>query len=122
MKEALFSTEELEPQGIKKASLISSNAEAPQPFVKETLRDLKIHKPLSLVKGSASHLPKKDPRIRPQAKGKFLWLGDEKLWVKGVTYGTFRPDETGNEFQYPQRIQQDFTKISGTSGSDMMPP
>ncbi len=26
--------------------------------------------------------------------GKFLWLGQEKLYVRGVTYGTFRP---GNE-------------------------
>src|SRR4051812_28340519 len=29
---------------------------------------------------------------RVTARGKFLFVGDEKFWVKGVTYGTFRPD------------------------------
>jgi len=28
---------------------------------------------------------------RPRARGKFLFLGNEKLSVRGVTYGTFRP-------------------------------
>src|SRR5207244_3470577 len=28
---------------------------------------------------------------RPRALGKFLFLGDEKLYVRGVTSGTFRP-------------------------------
>ena len=26
---------------------------------------------------------------RPEVRGKFLFAGDEKLWVRGVTYGTF---------------------------------
>lgn len=26
---------------------------------------------------------------RPEVRGKFLFVGDEKLWVRGVTYGTF---------------------------------
>ena len=36
---------------------------------------------------------------RPSANGRFLYVGDEKLWVRGVTYGTFRPDAHGDEFQ-----------------------
>jgi hypothetical protein len=28
---------------------------------------------------------------RPKVQGKFLFVGDEKLWIRGVTYGTFRP-------------------------------
>ena len=35
---------------------------------------------------------------RPKVKGKFLFVGDEKFWVRGVTYGTFRPDESGTNF------------------------
>jgi GT2 family glycosyltransferase len=35
---------------------------------------------------------------RPRAAGKFVFVGDEKLYVRGVTYGTFRPDESGNAF------------------------
>ena len=35
---------------------------------------------------------------RPQVRGRFLFSGDEKLRICGVTYGTFRPDESQNEF------------------------
>ena len=38
------------------------------------------------------------PAERPRVEGKFLCLGDEKFWVRGVTYGTFRPDEQGEEY------------------------
>src|SRR4051812_48309458 len=31
--------------------------------------------------------------LRPSARGKSIFLGDEKLYVRGVTYGTFSPDE-----------------------------
>ena len=30
---------------------------------------------------------------RPVVRGKFLYVGDEKLWVRGATYGAFRPDK-----------------------------
>src|SRR6266516_4659348 len=33
--------------------------------------------------------------LRPSARGKFIFIGDEKLYVRGVTYGTFRPREDG---------------------------
>jgi hypothetical protein len=35
---------------------------------------------------------------RPRARGKFLYAGDEKLYLRGVTYGTFRPREDGHQF------------------------
>ncbi|HYS38859.1 MAG TPA: glycosyltransferase [Pseudonocardiaceae bacterium] len=34
----------------------------------------------------------------PRARGKFLYLGDSKLYVRGVTYGTFRADAAGDEY------------------------
>jgi GT2 family glycosyltransferase len=44
-------------------------------------------------------------------KGKFLYVGNNKLWVRGVTYGTFRPDSDG--YQYNKRIiEQDFAQIA----------
>jgi glycosyltransferase involved in cell wall biosynthesis len=49
---------------------------------------------------------------RPRASGKFLFAGDEKLWVRGVTYGTFRPDAQGNEFHDPSRVEQDFRAMA----------
>ena len=34
--------------------------------------------------------------LRPSARGKFIFIGEEKLYVRGVTYGTFRPDDDGH--------------------------
>ena len=31
-------------------------------------------------------------------KGKFLFLGEQKFYVKGVTYGTFKPNTEGVHF------------------------
>ena len=48
---------------------------------------------------------------RPQVRGKFLFVGDEKFWVRGVTYGTFRPDESGANYPSPEVVERDFTAI-----------
>jgi GT2 family glycosyltransferase len=45
---------------------------------------------------------------RPRVRGKFLYVGDEKFWVRGVTYGTFRPDAYGNEYHNPKSVERDF--------------
>jgi GT2 family glycosyltransferase len=47
-----------------------------------------------------------------KVRGKFLFDKDEKFYIKGVTYGTFKPDN--NNFQFPdiQRIEQDFKMMS----------
>ena len=45
---------------------------------------------------------------RPSARGKFLFVGSEKFYVRGVTYGTFRPDESGSEFPRPVAVRRDF--------------
>jgi GT2 family glycosyltransferase len=52
---------------------------------------------------------------RPQVRGKFLCVGDEKLYIRGVTYGTFRPDESGNEFHDPEVVERDFAQM-GANG------
>ena len=48
---------------------------------------------------------------RPRVGGKFIFTGDEKVYVRGVTYGTFRPDESGNEFD-PILASTDFAAMS----------
>jgi GT2 family glycosyltransferase len=48
---------------------------------------------------------------RPRAAGKFLFVGSEKFWVRGVTYGTFRPDVSGNEFHDRERVERDFAHM-----------
>jgi hypothetical protein len=47
---------------------------------------------------------------RPTIRGKFLFLGDRKLYVRGVTYGTFRPSEEGSDFPDPLTVERDFVQ------------
>lgn len=49
---------------------------------------------------------------RPQARGKFLFVGDNKYWVKGVTYGTFAPDAAGDQFPARDVVESDFAAIA----------
>ena len=47
-----------------------------------------------------------------ETRGKFLYVGEEKLYVKGVTYGTFRPDGSGKQFPTPEQVHKDFSQIT----------
>ncbi|HYY74168.1 MAG TPA: glycosyltransferase, partial [Solirubrobacterales bacterium] len=51
-------------------------------------------------------------RVRPRARGKFLFVGDEKLYVRGVTYGAFRPDADGREYHDLEVIERDFAQMA----------
>ena len=44
-------------------------------------------------------------RIRPKAK--FFFDGDKKFFVKGVTYGPFKPDADGNYVGRPEQVDAD---------------
>ncbi len=46
--------------------------------------------------------------VRPYVEGKFIYLGRDKFYIKGVTYGTFRPDENGEQFPPVETIEKDF--------------
>src|SRR5215211_5213634 len=50
--------------------------------------------------------------LRPRTRGKFLFAGEEKLYVCGVTYGPFRPDENGSEYHSPEAVERDFSQIA----------
>jgi GT2 family glycosyltransferase len=52
------------------------------------------------------------PTVRPQARGKFLFVGEEKLYVRGVTYGAFRPDERGAEYHDLSAVERDFRQMA----------
>ena len=49
---------------------------------------------------------------RPVVQGKFLAAGGRKLWVKGVAYGTFRPNRAGEHFPDPGRVGADFAAMA----------
>ena len=56
-----------------------------------------------------------DPALRlerPHVKGKFLFVGSQKLWVCGATYGTFRPDALGVQFPARDIVAQDFLAMT----------
>ena len=49
---------------------------------------------------------------RPTVHGKFLFDGNRKLWVRGVTYGTFRPDAAGHLVPAPEAVRADFAAMA----------
>jgi GT2 family glycosyltransferase len=51
-------------------------------------------------------------RARPLARGKFVWAGAEKLYVRGVTYGTFAVDIEGNEVLDADQVERDFEAMA----------
>jgi len=44
--------------------------------------------------------------------GKFLSADGEPFFVRGVTYGAFRPDETGREYAADRLIERDFAQMA----------
>ena len=51
------------------------------------------------------------PRAHPRVAGKFLSAGDTKLWVRGVTYGPFRPGADGVEYPPAEVVGSDFDRM-----------
>jgi beta-galactosidase/beta-glucuronidase len=49
---------------------------------------------------------------RPCVRGKFLFVGDEKFYVRGVTYGTFSPDADGHQYPEPAMVERDFAQMA----------
>lgn len=54
----------------------------------------------------------RNPRVRPDARGKFVFEGNEKIWLRGVTYGPFCPDEHGSEYHIPEQAARDFAMMA----------
>jgi O-antigen biosynthesis protein len=50
---------------------------------------------------------------RAEVRGKFLYAGGEKLYVRGVTYGAFRPSANGEEFS-PAAAAEDFARMAAS--------
>ncbi|MBC8145978.1 MAG: glycosyltransferase, partial [bacterium] len=49
---------------------------------------------------------------RPVVRGKFIYLGSSKLFVRGVTYGTFAPMNGHGQFPEPATVARDFTAMA----------
>src|SRR5258708_29930602 len=49
---------------------------------------------------------------RFRVDGRFLARGDERVWLRGVTYGPFAPDSHGNPFPARRTVREDLARIS----------
>jgi O-antigen biosynthesis protein len=47
-----------------------------------------------------------------EIRGKFFYQGDQKFYVRGVTYGAFKPDEEGHEYTDIKQIDRDFAMMA----------
>src|SRR5688572_23235547 len=47
-----------------------------------------------------------------EIRGKFLFEGDRKFPIKGVTYGAFEPDGSGREYYDIGKIEKDFALMA----------
>ena len=77
------------------------NLEAASAFVLAEPRELVRHKPVATGP-------------RPEVRGKFIFVGQEKFYIRGATYGTFCPDAEGNEFPTPDRVEADFALMAAS--------
>src|SRR2546425_5423056 len=51
---------------------------------------------------------------RPKVRGKFLYVGTEKFWVRGISYGTFYVDDNGEERRTEEMVRRDFAQIAAS--------
>ncbi|HEX9340813.1 MAG TPA: glycosyltransferase [Thermoplasmata archaeon] len=49
---------------------------------------------------------------RPTVRGKYLFVGAEKFWVRGISYGTFYMDENRQERLTPEKVERDFSQMA----------
>ncbi len=59
---------------------------------------------------------------RPTARGKFIFAGDEKVFVRGFTYGAFRPNAEGREFHDLDRVDLDFAQMAAAGANAVRIP
>ena len=50
--------------------------------------------------------------VKPHVRGRFLYAGEQKLVLRGVTYGTFAEGADGTQFPPPAVVEQDFRAMS----------
>lgn len=53
-----------------------------------------------------------DNHQKIEIRGKFFYEGDNKFFVRGVTYGAYKPDEDGNEYTDIGQIERDFAMMA----------
>jgi GT2 family glycosyltransferase len=62
--------------------------------------------------GTIGELPYQEQSLRPSVRARFLNLGGTKDYLRGVTYGTFRPGKDGVPYPAPERAGADFAAMA----------
>ncbi|HEX5222808.1 MAG TPA: glycosyltransferase [Verrucomicrobiae bacterium] len=71
-----------------------------------------LPKPAEKSKAHSSSPPPLPSKCeRPRTNGRFLYIGAERFWLKGVTYGTFRANEDGEPFPSRAQVRDDFARM-----------
>lgn len=47
----------------------------------------------------------------PKTSGRFLYVNGQRFWIKGVTYGTFKPNADGEPYPSKTQVRDDFAKM-----------
>jgi len=81
-------------------------------FLDRSLRRQVIELPGVAAADLRTATPSPAPTARPRVRGKFLFIGDEKFYIRGVTYGAFAPDAQGNEYQDLAKVERDFAQMA----------
>jgi GT2 family glycosyltransferase len=77
--------------------------------------------PVTSARRRAIRIPPIPPRTRPppvtatgrpRIAGKFFTIDKRKFYIKGVTYGPFRPNAEGCEYHDPARVERDFAAMA----------
>jgi beta-galactosidase/beta-glucuronidase len=78
------------------------------------LRDVRrvATRPISRATARRHVVHSRPGRARPSVRGKFLFVGDEKLHIRGATYGTFRPGRGGELYPSPAKAARDFSDMA----------
>jgi len=56
--------------------------------------------------------PRVPTLVRARVRGKFIFTGDEKFYVRGASYGAFHPDASGREYHDLDVIERDFAQMA----------
>lgn len=66
------------------------------------------------VEASTARGMLREVSLRPTVAGKFFLAGEEKVYVRGVTYGTFRPQRDGRDpaFPSPDVVERDLAQMA----------
>src|SRR5215212_9670789 len=90
----------------------ASGGSGPASRVAFRMSDITANRPRAAMRGQDVQRP---AHARVEVRGKFLFVGERKLYLRGVTYGTFAPHPDRGDYPPRQRVEQDFAAMAAAS-------